>query len=90
MKNLVPFLVKSSCKIVLSNPSTFRDLEVDVQALKEGQVLLVNLTNFSYSSVQRITNFLAGSTHSLYGAYTEVGNGVYLFTPQNVHIMKQQ
>ena len=88
MNNLVLFPGQSSSEIYLSNPSSFREAEEAVHCLKNGQLLLINLEKLPPKSAQRISDYLAGSAHSLYGEYTEVGNGVYLFAPQSFPIKK--
>ncbi|MGR3280539.1 cell division protein SepF, partial [Acaryochloris marina NIES-2412] len=50
------------------------------------QLLLVNLADLPFTSAQRISDYLSGSTHSLSGQCTEVGNGVYLFAPPTIPI----
>lgn len=89
MNNLVIFPGQSSSEIYLSNPRSFREAKEAAHCLKNGQLLLVNLENLSPKSAQRISDYLAGCTNSLFGEYTEVGNGVYLFAPQTFPIVKQ-
>ncbi|QUY44753.1 cell division protein SepF [Acaryochloris marina] len=86
MNNLVPLHGKTPCEIRLSHPSSFTEAEADVQSLKKGQLLLVNLADLPPSSSQRISDYLAGSAHSLSGQCKEVGNGVFLFAPPSVPI----
>ena len=86
MNNLIPLHGKSPCEIVLSHPSSFTEAEADVKSLKKGQLLLVNLADIPLTSAQRISDYLAGSAHSLSGQFTEVGNGVYLFAPPSIPI----
>ncbi|KAI9132468.1 cell division protein SepF [Acaryochloris sp. CCMEE 5410] len=86
MNNLIP-IHDLACEIVLSYPNTFAEAAIDAQALKKGQLLLVSLGNLPYESAQRITDFLAGSTHSLMGQVREIGNGVYLFAPPSISIL---
>lgn len=79
MNNLTP-IYGLACEIVLSYPNNFTEAEVDAQALKKGQLLLVNLAKLPYESVQRVTDFLAGSTHSIRGQYREI------FAPPSISI----
>lgn len=88
MNNLIPLHGKTPCEILLSHPSSFTEAEADIQALKKGQLLLVNLADLPSASSQRISDYLAGSAHSLSGQCTEVGNGVYLFAPPTIPIQK--
>lgn len=85
MNNLTP-IHGLACRIILSYPNTFTEAEVYTQALKKGQLLLVNLGKLPYESARRITDFLAGSTYSIRGQFREIGNGVYLFAPPSISI----
>ncbi|UJB73270.1 cell division protein SepF (plasmid) [Acaryochloris sp. 'Moss Beach'] len=84
MNNLIPLHRKTPCEILLSQPSSFTEAEADVQSLKKGQLLLVNLADLPSTSAQRISDYLAGSAYSLCGQFTEVGNGIYLFAPPTI------
>ena len=86
MNNLIPLHGKTPCEILLSQPSSFTEAEADAQSLKQGQLLLVNLADLPSTSAQRISDYLAGSAHSLSGQCREVGNGVYLFAPPTISI----
>ncbi|UJB73431.1 cell division protein SepF (plasmid) [Acaryochloris sp. 'Moss Beach'] len=86
MNNLVPLHGRTPREICLSQPSSFTEAESAIQSLKKGQLLLVNLADLPPSSSQRISDYLAGSAHSLSGQCTEVGNGVFLFAPPSIPI----
>lgn len=88
VKNLTPFPGRSLTKICLFNPKSFTEAESAIKQLKSGQLLLVNLDHLSSESLKRFTDYLAGSTHALDGQFTQVGNGVYLFSPPTIPTQK--
>lgn len=88
MHNLTPLSGTSFTEIFLSSPRSFGDADEAIAHLKAGQLVLVNSKHLTSSSAQRIQDYLAGSVHSLDGQFTEVGNGVYLFSPPTIPTQK--
>ena len=88
MNNLTPFPGTSLTEIYLSNPKSFDDADKAITCLKAGQLILVNTKHLTANSAQRIIDYLAGSVHSIDGQFTEVGNGVYLFSPPTIPTQK--
>lgn len=84
MDNLTPFPRTSLTEIFLSNPKSFGDADEVITRLRAGKLVLVNSKHLTAHSAQRIIDYLAGSIRSLDGQFTEVGNGVYLFSPPTV------
>lgn len=84
MNNLTPFLGTSLTDVFLSNPKSFGDADEAITCLKAGQLILVNTKHLTANSAQRIIDYLNGSVHSVDGQFTEVGNGVYLFSPPSM------
>lgn len=88
MHNLTPFPGTSLTEIFLSSPKSFNDADEAITHLKVGQLVLVNSKHLTPNSAQRIIDYLAGSIQSLDGQFTEVGNGVYLFSPSTIPTQK--
>ncbi|QUY46256.1 cell division protein SepF [Acaryochloris marina] len=88
MHNLTPFPGTSLTEIFLSNPKSFSDADTAISHLKAGELILVNSKHLAGDSAQRIIDYLAGSVQSLDGQFTEVGNGVYLFSPPTIPTQK--
>lgn len=84
MHNLTPFPGTSLTDIFLSNPKSFSDADEAITRLKSGKLILVNTKHLTSDSAQRIIDYLDGSVQSLDGQFTEVGNGVYLFSPPTI------
>lgn len=72
--------------ILVLRPTSFKEADDAIAALKAGQVLLLNFSRLKPHSKQRITDYIAGSTYALAGQTAEVGNDVFLFTPPAIDI----
>ncbi len=72
--------------ILVLKPKSFRDADNAIASLKAGQVLLLNFSRLQPQSMQRMTDYIAGSTYALAGQTVEVGNGLFLFTPPAINI----
>lgn len=88
MYNLTPFPGKSLPEFFLSSPRSFEAADEAITRLKAGQLILVNTKHLTSDSAQRIIDYLTGSVQSLDGQFTEVGNGVYLFSPPTIPTQK--
>lgn len=86
--SMTPFQEKSLTGFFLSSPKSFGDADEAIIRLKAGQLVLLNSKHLTANLAQRIVDYLAGSIHSLDGQFTEVGNGVYLFSPPNILTQK--
>ncbi|MGB7414922.1 MAG: cell division protein SepF [Thermosynechococcaceae cyanobacterium] len=86
MDNWVPFSGMTGYTVLVLKPTSFSDADNAIAALKAGQVLLLNFSRLQAPSMQRVTDYIAGSTYALAGQKVEVGNGIYLFTPPAINI----
>ncbi|MEO0376011.1 MAG: cell division protein SepF [Cyanobacteria bacterium P01_A01_bin.17] len=81
MDKMVPFLGMNGYTILVLKLKSFSDADDAIAALKAGHVLLLNLSRLQPQSIQRMTDYIAGSTYALAGQQVEVGSGLFLFTP---------
>lgn len=88
MDNLLSFPRSSTPTIMLFQPTDLSEAEEALAALKAGQMLLTNVNSLQTQDVQRMTDYLRGSTNALSGAHREIGNGVYLFAPPTMKVTK--
>jgi cell division inhibitor SepF len=72
--------------VLVLKPTSFSDADRAIAALKAGQVLLLNFSRLQTQSMQRVTDYIAGSTYALAGQKVEIGNGIFLFTPPAINI----
>jgi cell division inhibitor SepF len=86
MDKVVPFLGMNGYTILVLKLKSFSDADDAIAALKAGHVLLLNLSCLQPQSIQRMADYIAGSTYALAGQQVEVGNGLFLFTPPAINI----
>lgn len=86
MDKVVPFLGMNGYTILVLKLKSFSDADDAIAALKAGHVLLLNFSRLQPQSIQRMTDYIAGSTYALAGQQIEVGNGLFLFTPPAINI----
>lgn len=86
MRNLLPLTGNTSYKIAFLSPQTFEETREAIRALKEGEVVLFNLSELGPVQAQRIQDFVSGCACALSGHEAVVGNGVLLFTPPSIQI----
>jgi cell division inhibitor SepF len=86
MDKVVPFLGMNGYTILVLKLKSFSDADDAIAALKAGHVLLLNLSRLQPQSIQRMSDYIAGSTYALAGQQVEVGNGLFLFTPPAINI----
>lgn len=86
MRNLLPLTSASGYKIAFLSPQTFEETQEAINALKDGEIVLFNLSDLAPVQAQRIADFVSGSACALSGHKAIVGNGVMLFAPPTVQI----
>ena len=52
--------------------------------------VVLNLELLDHEQSQRVVDFLAGATYALSGHQQKIGEGVFIFTPNNVNITAEQ
>lgn len=97
-KQLTPydqFMAKKSPSITptYSNLSTIRarnlnDCAIIVGALKERHGVILDISNLDKVQAQRILDFMSGAICALQGNVNSLGNNSYLFTTNDVNIIK--
>jgi cell division inhibitor SepF len=85
MRNLLS-LNSSNYKIAYLTPKSFEDTREAIAALRDGEILLCNLSELAPLQAQRIADFVSGGTCAIAGHRAVIGNGVFLFAPPSVQI----
>ena len=75
--------------MVVSPKSFDESLEISKNLIDRKTVVL-NLELLDHEQSQRIVDFLAGATYALNGHQQKIGEGVFIFTPNNVNISAEQ
>jgi len=73
-------------RVVVMEPSSFEEAQNIADQLKSRRPVIVNLENTEKILAKRIVDFISGTTYALNGNMQKVGNGIFLFVPNNVDI----
>ena len=77
-------------EVMVVSPKSFDEsLEISKNLIDRKTVVL-NLELLDHEQSQRIVDFLAGATYALNGHQQKIGEGVFIFTPNNVNISAEQ
>jgi len=73
-------------EVMVVSPKSF-DESLDIaKNLTDRKTVVLNLELLDHEQSQRIVDFLAGATYALSGHQQKIGEGVFIFTPNNVNI----
>ena len=70
-------------------PRTFEESLEIVDNLRQRKTVVLNLHLLDNEQSQRIVDFLSGATHAVDGNQQKIGDGVFIFTPNNVSILAE-
>lgn len=88
--SVVPHINSRGYEVMVVSPKSFDEsLEVS-KNLIERKTIVLNLELLDREQSQRIVDFLAGATFALNGHQQKIGEGVFIFTPNNVNISAEQ
>jgi cell division inhibitor SepF len=73
-------------RVVVFEPKSFEDSQSIADQLKNRRPVIVNLENADKALAKRVVDFISGTTYALSGNMQKVGNGIFLFVPNNVDI----
>lgn len=77
-------------QVVVLEPRSFEEALDMIEHLRARKSILLNLHMLDMGQSQRVVDFLSGATHAIDGNQQRVGDGVFMFTPNNVMIEQQQ
>ncbi len=77
-------------RVVVVEPISFQDAKRVVDHLKERKPVVLNLEDTEEDLSQRIIDFVSGATFATDGGIQKVGEGIFLFTPNNVDIATEE
>lgn len=83
---VVSIHTQKQIKVVVIEPATFEESQNIADQLKNRRTVIVNLENTERNLAKRIVDFVSGATYALGGNMQKVGNGIFLFVPNNVDI----
>jgi len=76
----------SNYEVMVVEPRTFDESLEVVNNLRSRKSLILNLHLLDAEQSQRVVDFISGATHAIDGHQQRVGDGVFVFTPNNVNI----
>ncbi len=76
----------SSSQMVITQPSSFNEIEEIGEYLKQRKSVIINLENVTKEDARRLIDFLSGATFMMDGTFQPVSNLIYLITPRNIEI----
>lgn len=83
---VVSIHTQKQVRVVVMEPSNFEESQNIADQLKSRRPVIVNLENTERNLAKRIVDFVSGATYALGGNMQKVGNGIFLFVPNNVDI----
>ncbi len=76
-------------RVVVSEPRAFDETRSITDNLKNRRPVIVNLEHAEAELAQRVVDFVSGATYALNGSMQKVGNGIFLFVPNNMDISSE-
>lgn len=83
---VVSIHTQKQMRVVVMEPNTFEEAQNIADQLKSRRPVIVNLENAEKTLAKRVVDFISGTTYALNGNMQKVGNGIFLFVPNNVDI----
>ncbi|MEG6616459.1 cell division protein SepF [Peptococcaceae bacterium 1198_IL3148] len=76
-------------QVVLAEPSSYDEVQNIADNLKNRRSVIVNLEKTDPELSRRVIDFMSGTTYALNGNMQKVGQGIFLFAPNNVDITNE-
>lgn len=87
---VVSLHTQKQMRVVVIQPLVFEDAQEIAENLKNRRPVIINLESADIELARRILDFSTGVAYALEGSMQKVGNGIFLFTPNNVDISAEQ
>lgn len=78
--------VKKDAPIAPFSPTSFSDVEVIIDKLKEGKNVIVHVNQLKADTAKRVVDMLSGAIYALNGGVYEMEKDVFLFSPSGIEI----
>jgi len=83
---VVSIHTQKQVRVMVVEPVSFEEAQGIAEHLKARKSVILNLERTDVHLSQRIVDFISGTTYALGGNMQKVGNGIFLFVPNNVDI----
>lgn len=77
---------QKNTRVVVFEPKAFDECKAIADNLKSHRAAIVNLEESDMELAKRVVDFVSGATYALNGNMQKVGNGIFLFVPNNMDI----
>ena len=77
-------------ELFVVKPDQFEDAATIVDKLKEQQPVILDLQETEMPLAAKIIDFISGASYALDGHREKLSDRIFLFTPQNLEINKQE
>lgn len=84
--SVVSIHTQKQVRVIVVEPVSFEEAQGIAEHLKARKSVILNLEKTSEALCQRMVDFISGTTYALGGNMQKVGNGIFLFVPNNVDI----
>lgn len=72
--------------VAVFSPTSFNDVEVVIDAMKNGKNTVVHLTELKTETAIRVLDMLSGAIYALGGGVYEMSKNVFMFSPSGVEV----
>jgi len=83
---VVSIHTQKQVRVIVVEPVSFEEAQSIAEHLKARRSVILNLERTDVNLSQRLVDFISGTTYALSGNMQKVGNGIFLFVPNNVDI----
>ncbi len=80
----------NATQVIVLEPKAFEESLEIVEHLRAKKSVILNMHLLDTAQSQRVVDFLSGATHAIDGNQQRIGDGVFIFTPNNVSISTEQ
>jgi len=84
--SVVSIHTQKQVRVIVVEPVSFEEAQGIAEHLKARKSVILNLERTDANLSQRLVDFISGTTYALGGNMQKVGNGIFLFVPNNVDI----
>ena len=72
--------------VAVFSPTSFDEVEVVIDAMKNGKNTVVHLTELKTETAIRVLDMLSGAIYALGGGVYEMSKNVFMFSPSGVEV----
>ena len=80
---------QKNTRVVVCEPKSFDETQSIADNLKNHRAVIINLEEVDLELAKRVVDFISGTAYALNGSMQKVGNGIFLFVPNNMDIASE-